>query len=117
MWVTGAKQPPESDFWEIGGFFAFPADYFRQFPMYAHVVKACSVFVKPPVSAVFRSFSAVFPHFSAVFGGKLVGAVHAKGAKTVYILQCAKNAEKCFGKRRALMNGMLFFILIVLKVI
>ena len=60
MWVTGAKQPPESDFWEIGGFFAFPADYFRQFPMYAHVVKACSVFVKPPVSAVFRSFSALF---------------------------------------------------------
>ena len=48
------------------GFFAFPAVFFGAFPTCFFVVACFSCFLKPPVSALFRSFSALFRQFLLV---------------------------------------------------
>ncbi|PQJ10164.1 hypothetical protein CJD36_015840 [Flavipsychrobacter stenotrophus] len=53
-----------------GGFFAFPAVFYGAFPVDATPGNGFSGFEKPPVSAVFRSFSTNFRQFSPLFSLK-----------------------------------------------
>ncbi|WP_133162649.1 hypothetical protein [Flavipsychrobacter stenotrophus] len=63
VWIK--DQMSVSDFrqWR---FFAFPAVFFDAFPVYSPTGNRFTGFRKPPVSAVFRSFSTSFRQFLPV---------------------------------------------------
>ena len=63
VWIK--DQMRVSDFRQLR-FFGFPAVFFGAFPVYSSTGKRFAGFRKPPVSAVFRSFSTSFRQFLPV---------------------------------------------------